>query len=506
MKGQVISAAELGSTRLSEEFDYVIVGSGAAGATAGRMLVDTGASVAIAEEGAAVPSSEFGATIWPTGLRLYREMATLTSRGNTPVTVLQGSCLGGSTVVNSAIVRYLPESVWSSWDQEHHLGDAIPYGALEQHWQTLERELSAEPTPPELWGGNNRLMAKAAGALGVRGGPTTRYMRECRGSARCQLGCPYGAKQSMLVSYLPYAVDRGALVLTGAKVERALVKSGRAVGVEGRYGTPKGAENFTLRARKGVLVAASAIQTPVLLSRTGVRSPHLGRHYQVHPGLAMVGVFDEEVGTWAGATQGYAVDQHLEDYRCKIETLALPPELVLAQLPGAGRRWLDYIGKARHMAVWAVLLRAHAQGTVRERRFPKGTSIRFDLEPRDIVNLRKGLRSAAELFFAAGAREVLPGIHGLPESLTSPEQAALLEEGPSNPASYTLSTSHLFGTARMSVRPEDGVVGTGFAVHGVPGLYVVDSSVFPTNLGVNPQHTIMAVAMHAAQRISETKP
>jgi choline dehydrogenase-like flavoprotein len=56
----------------------------------------------------------------------------------------------------------------------------------------------------------------------------------------------------------------------------------------------------------------------------------------------------------------------------------------------------------------------------------------------------------------------------------------------------------------MSVRPGDGVVGTDFAVHGAKNFYVIDSSVFPTNLGVNPQHAIMGIAMHAAKRIAAT--
>ena len=64
---------------------------------------------------------------------------------------------------------------------------------------------------------------------------------------------------------------------------------------------------------------------------------------------------------------------------------------------------------------------------------------------------------------------------------------------------------HPVGTARMSVRPQDGVVGTDFAVHGTRNLFVVDSSIFPTNTGVNPQHTIMGVAMLAANRISEAR-
>ena len=66
--------------------------------------------------------------------------------------------------------------------------------------------------------------------------------------------------------------------------------------------------------------------------------------------------------------------------------------------------------------------------------------------------------------------------------------------------------THLFGTARMSLRAGDGVVGPDFAVHGTRNLFVVDSSVFPTNLGVNPQLTIMGMAMLAANRIAGGSP
>jgi choline dehydrogenase-like flavoprotein len=159
------------------------------------------------------------------------------------------------------------------------------------------------------------------------------------------------------------------------------------------------------------------------------------------------------------------------------------------------------MAEAGHMAVWAVQLRAYAEGSVRPGLF--GTDIRFEMTTDDMTNLRKGLRLTAELMFAAGAREVIPGIAGLPVRLTSPDQARLIEAGPSDPACYSLLLTHLFGTARMSVRPSEGVVGTDFAAHGARGLYVIDSSIFPTNLGVNPQNPIMGIAMHAAKQLAD---
>lgn len=476
----------------SDEFDFVIVGSGAAGASAARVLADTGASLAILEEGPAVTSDEFGDRAFPAFRRLYRDMGAQVARGRTVIPILQGSCLGGSTVINSGISWRMPEEVWADWRDTFGLGAALPLAELHRHWDRIEDELGVSPTPEAVWGRNNRLMDDARRARGLAGGPMRRSVVGCLGTARCQLGCASGSKQSMLVTYLPYARERGAVIRPGARVDRILWSGDRAVGVQGR--------GFTVTARRAVIVAASAIQTPTLLARSGVRSRHLGLHLQGHPGTPLIGVFDDEVNMWSGATQGYEIDAYRQAGRFKVETVSLPPETFLATLPGVGDSWVAAMAQASRAASWAVALRAYAHGEVREGRF--GRTIRFDPETRDIENLRRALRITAELLFLAGAREVITGVHGLPERITSADQARLFEDGPLDPAAYLFSMSHLFGTARMSVRPAEGVVGPDFGVHGVRGLYVVDSSVFPTNLGVNPQLTIMAIAMHAAERIA----
>lgn len=485
---------------LSGAFDFVVVGSGAAGAAAARALVDTGASVCILEEGPAVNASQFTDRAYPSFVKLMRGAGGQVARGRAFVPVLQGRCLGGSTVINSAIVWRLPEDVWEPWSREHGLGEPLSLRALEAEWNLIERELFIAETPRPVWGEFNRLMDEGRRKLGVSAAPITRNVKDCRGSARCLTGCPHGAKQSMAVSYIPYAERRGATVVSGALVDRARWSGSCAKGVEGRLAS---GARFFAAARRGVILAASAIQTPELLQRSGVLGPHVGEHFQAHPGCALLGVFEKPVDMWTGATQGYDCDERRKDGRYKIETISFPPEVAFSRLPGAGRRWAREIARAGHLACWAVQMRAWAEGSVRRR--PWGLDIRYDLTARDMVSLRRGLRLTAELFFAAGAKEVLPGVFGLPERLL-PGEEWRLEHGPDDPRCYSMILSHLFGTARMSRLSCDGVVGTDFGVHGTSGLYVVDSSLFPTNIGVNPQHTIMAIAMRAARRIAEDAP
>jgi len=118
-----------------------------------------------------------------------------------------------------------------------------------------------------------------------------------------------------------------------------------------------------------------------------------------------------------------------------------------------------------------------------------------------MTRLRRGLHWFAKIAFEAGAREILTGVHGLPPRLR-PEQVDLVSEASLDPRSYTLVATHLFGTARAAGDEHNGVCDPQLRPWGTKNLWLLDSSVFPTNLGVNPQHMIQGVALHATERIA----
>jgi len=113
-----------------------------------------------------------------------------------------------------------------------------------------------------------------------------------------------------------------------------------------------------------------------------------------------------------------------------------------------------------------------------------------------------GMRTLAEMHFSAGAREVVTGVAGLPESIRSRDEVRVFDEAPLDPRAYNLVMTHLFGGCRAGKDAATSVVDPTLKVHGVDGLYVMDASVFPSNTGVNPQHSIMSIATVAATRLA----
>lgn len=491
-----------------EVADYVVVGTGASGAVAARVLAVAGFDVVMVEEGPWVPPSAFRQDTWSAFKSLWRDAGFQVSEGRSFFPVIQGSAVGGTTVINGAIVHRIPEEIHTKWGAEAGVDELISLKELERAYDILDDKLSVAPGPEDVLGRNNTLMRAGADRMGITANVIRRNVVNCQGSSLCLNGCRGERKQSMNVTLIPEALRHGARIFATCKVEAVEAKNGRAVAVRGRFKphpeTGRKGRSLRVEARRGVIVAASAIQTPILLaaSRIGRQSRLVGKRYQCHPGVGFMGAFDQVVDMHSGITQGFE-STHWWSERMKMETVGIPMEVAASRYPGFGRDLVRRIADFRHHASWGVQVRSNAHGTVR-RGLSGRTVIRWSWSDDDIRTLKIGLKRLGTMMFEAGAKAIWPGVHGLPAELTTIDELALIDGLPNDPRLFHGIASHLFGTATMGVDPAKSVVGPTLESHELPGLYVFDSSVFPTNMGVNPAHTISAIAWLAAERLAET--
>lgn len=481
-------------------YDVVVVGSGPAGATVARGCARAGARVAVIEEGPLVAPAEVPEDGFTAMARLYRDMGASVLLGNAPMPFLQGRVVGGTSVVNGAISWRLPRDVHDEWVRaDPPLHDALPWDELAARLDETEGDLRIHPTEPEISGPKNLLLARGAEALGLEHRPISRNVSGCRGLGRCLQGCPEGHKTSMDLTFLPDACRAGAVVLAGVTARELVVEKGRAVAVVGQAA---GGGRVRAAAARAVVLAASAVQTPALLLANRIRHGPVGDGFQCHPGVSMAGRFREPVRMWTGATQGHEVIG-LRREGLKLEALGYDQAIVATRLKGFGAALSAELADLGHWANWGAAIRAAGRGRVR----PGGAraKVRFSLAPIDVRRVRRGVRVLGEMMLAAGAEVVAPGVHGWHERVTDRAVMARFEaDGPLDPKAYAMAVTHMFGTCRLGSDPARSVVRPDFRHHAVDGLYVADSSVFPTNTGVNPQTSIIALAAMCARRVVST--
>jgi choline dehydrogenase-like flavoprotein len=483
--------------------DYVVVGSGAGGASAAVTLARSGASVAIVEAGPWRDPPDYPSSVYGTMRDMFEEWGSTFTQGRAFWPIVQGAVVGGSTVINSAICVRTPEDVLLRWQALRGVGGPTMLRELWRIQDELERELSAEVVPEAALGRSNRLAMLGASQLSMPGSHyTTRYVRGCEGSGQCLQGCRAGKKQSLNLTFVPEVLARGGIVLSSAPVARVRMQGTRAVGVEGSFRHPstraRGAR-FVVHARRGVVIAASVTHSPNLLRRSGLRMPALGEHFHTHPGAPMIGVYDEPVDMTRGATQGWASVGQRESHRLKLETIALPLDMLAGRIAGGGQLLMERLRELRHMAVWAQATWCETAGRIGSNLLGR-PAVFFTPSVRDMERLREGLVLVARMHFAAGARAVIPAVHGLPYAL-APDQLPVLQAAPLDPRAYVAILSHLFGGCVMGSDPSDAVCDGRGRVYGTEQLYIADASAIPTGLGVNPQHTIMALARLWAEQM-----
>jgi choline dehydrogenase-like flavoprotein len=303
----------------------------------------------------------------------------------------------------------------------------------------------------------------------------------------------------MLVTEIPRALRLGARLVTHARVRRVLFSGGRAVGVRGFLVGEQRERRRRFEARAPLVVlAAGARHTPGILLRSRVRSRALGRHLRTHPNAKVVGVFDERLDPWIGAHQTHQLHRFLDE-GLLIACSAVPPGMLAIGLPGLGREHAARMREYNQMMTAACLVEDSGEGRVRLG-LDREPAMSFRLSARDIELVHRGVAMTAEIMFAAGAREVLLPFAHLPQ-ISSPDELGRIHALERRPGAIELMTVHIMGSARMSRDPADGVVDADGQVHGIPGLAVADASLFPSSVGVNPQESIVALALRNAERL-----
>ncbi|XP_010439724.1 PREDICTED: long-chain-alcohol oxidase FAO4A-like isoform X3 [Camelina sativa] len=488
--------------------DAVVVGSGSGGGVVAGVLAKAGYKVLVVESGNYYARSTLSLLEGQAMEEMYLSGGLLAT-SDMNVVVLAGSTVGGGSTINWSASIKTPEHVMNEWAEKSKL-KMFRSDSYREAMDVVCKRMGVQCGFVEE-GFNNEILRKGCEELGLpvknipRNAPSDHYC------GFCCLGCKKGQKQGTSETWLVDLVESGnGLILPGCEVMEVLYdceqgkKKKKASGVSFAFGE----EIYVVESRSTV-VACGALRTPHLLKRSGLTNANIGRNLSLHPVVMAWGWFPEEdkwpekkkmsyEGGIMTAMSSLVNAQTQRSYgETVIQTPALHPGMFSGITPWTSSndfktRMLKFSRTAHIFA----LLRDKGTGTVNST-----SCIDYNLNDEDEESLKKGLERVLKILAASGAEEI--GTHNLEGKSLNLRTASAVEierfvrEESSKPLkdlSGQLCSAHQMGSCRMGIRPEESAVRPTGETWEVEGLFVADTSVFPTALGVNPMVTVQSIA------------
>lgn len=490
--------------------DVCVVGSGAGGAHVAQRLATQGKSVIVLEEGGFQTSDRFNGRELDAYRTLYQEQGARATTDKS-MAIMQGRAVGGTTVVNWTTCFRTPKRVFEHWE-EHHGVEGISYDALVPHWEQIEKRLSIVQMKLEQVNRNNMVTWRGAQKLGWHAGLLHRNVKHCAQTGYCGMGCPIDAKQSMLVTMIPEAVQAGADVYANAWVERITREKRKCTSVIARMRDPASDKpngiTLTVEAKVTVL-AGGGINTPALLLRSQIdANGRTGMRTYFHPALPAVGVHAERIDPFVGSPQYVHSEEFVARPPDKMSFLLeggpIFPVLFGTHPPSFGAEKQAMMDLTPHLSSTLVLLHdgfdlhnydEGAQVSLRDGGLPR---VDYKWTPRLIEGMRTGLHAALRVQLAGGAKQAFSGHARYVRSEADIDR--LIAEAPFEPNKIPVGVAHVMGGCPMGTNERKSIVDSRtLRHHGFDNMFVIDGSVYPTSLTVNPQLSIYGLASWASQ-------
>lgn len=494
--------------------DVLVIGSGFGGSPAALRLARAGLRVVLVEKGPRInPYRDFRQTQDPQYLLKYiRGMA-----GNN-LNLTYAEALGGGSGFYEMVSLRAPRKAFVQRDQASRRlwPEGVDRDRLDPFYDVGERKLNVEQIDPALVPKSGLVFASMMKNLGYSCERARYAVQGCLGSGFCVTGCIYGAKQSLLLNYIPQAESAGATVETDLEalyvkpLSRLLPdRSGALPTTPVRYevvcrSTEDGAQKTVFRT-KLLILASGTVGTAKLLLQSRRFFRHLsrqtGRNIAFNGGVKVAGLLPDgfpEGDMFTGRSHpGMISYEFLESRGVTISAAKPMPLQVLAsvrlRLDGDGPRPLhwgrDHVELMkqyrRRMMVLVAFGMTPPGGEIRHLH---GDSFSLDLDVDD------SLRTYYE-----ETKELLNGI--LSRNGCRLVYAEFVDHEGRPYDDIHFSTSHQVGSCRMADDARRGTCNADGEIFGNPGLYITDGSAIPTSLGVNTSLTILANAERIVSNI-----
>ena len=466
------------------EYDYVVVGSGAAGGIVYDELKKKNKDVLLIESGPHIKSENFKKQFYYSLKNLWKSSGYQYANGNISLPILQGTSLGGSTTINGSIMQTLDKTFCDKIIKEANIKiKQFNFENLLKYQNEIKEEFNINS-------GSDKFLKESK-------------LFDCinKKNWKCKLLDRALTDKNYLdrtlsgnsIENIILRKYEGVNICTDTNVEFIIKNKSKITAIECLNKINK--KKFLIKVKKKLVISCGVLGSAKLLMKSKIKNKNLGKRFSCHISGAVDGLFSIKKREIEGTLN--AIEVTTDDEFCKkFANQNVPDEIVLSRLPA-----LDFdnpFETINKISSWVFNVSSGDEGYLKKNFFDY--SLRFNLSNQEFERVKKFIYKISEFLFDLGAVNVFPNVLNKNNSARNISEINNLLNN-IKVGDLVLTASHLFGTCCMGSNEINGVVDENFKVFNYDNLFVADSSIFPFPTRYNPQLTIMIYAKLASNII-----
>lgn len=466
----------------------IIIGSGPGGSTIANSLVSSGMKVTLIEEGPNVDykniSSESNSLA-----SYYRYGGSIPILSKPIIPFAEGRVVGGGSVINGALLWRTPTKILLEWYRNKSISDEL-YELFNEIFVEIESELNVGRYN-YINNLDSKLIVSAARELGWKCVKVPRAVNNCINHNRCAFVCKSGAKQSLDNVYIKDDLKNGLNLMSDTKVIKLNLKNGNcnSITIKDKNGDIKRIKTDL------VILSCGPIQTPVLLKKSGFKSPNIGSNLMLHCNLRFVVLYDKKIESSKGTIFSHQV-QEFEDKGILIMAANFSEGFLKTSIDKDLNYKEDEDEWFNNSAIYTTQFKPSGIGSVKS--LFSNTICEFNFNKKDLIDIKFSIEQSVRLFFSAGAKKIILPLQNKITIENLNELKNILK--PLKLDDIELTSVHAMSSCKMGDGANDPVNHQGYLKE-AKNIIISDASILPSNIGESPQGTIMYFSKYIGRKL-----
>jgi len=473
------------------ETDFLIIGSGASGGIIFHEFKKEKLNFLLIEEGDWISSNNFEKNFIGSLSTIWKDGGYQISTGKTKIPFLQGQCVGGSTVINGAIMQKTTNDYAKKLKKFFNNSAFFDLKNILKSEDYLINQFGIKKNTSHVI--SKSLVNKTCLKLGMKASSQLRSAKNCNFTDTCLMGCPIDGKVTIENKIFSRFDDKNIIYKT--TVEKIIIQNQKGSYVRCVSENSK----FDIYVNKKIILCAGAINTPLVLLNSKIKNKNIGKNLTCHLSTSLSGKFNKTKNQIEILPMGYEITTNLKDCK-KFFSQSLPKELILSKLNLIGNNLLKEYKDIENISSWVGSVSSKSRGMIKKNIFGR-PKILFSPDHEDLKKIIFINKVISNFLFELGAKKVFLPYNSIKNEIESISEYPKFLHNQIIAKKFILASSHIFGSCSRTNNENISAIETNFKLKGTDNIFIADASSLYDSTEYNPQLTIMTVAKIASEVI-----